>query len=384
MNLFLTGVTGFLGGELLVELLKNQKIKKIFCLVRAGNVEEAVLRLRRVVSLHGDLYDEDRIVPIVGDLSRETLSDELSKNDELKSVNMVIHAAANTSFSPAYKKDIQRVNINGANMIFDWASTLSELETFVYIGTAWICGSERANRIVYEDESPNISSRQLVEYCRSKLIGEMNVRKAIPAEKLLVVRPATIMGDSRNWIPRSYVIMWAIAVFDMMRLVAMNPESPCDIIPIDYASKAITNLIFCKRKFNTYHISGGVSASTNMGLLLNAVKSENGPPFGFVNYEMIKHIKLLSKGKLKDHSVFNNHLEYLDYWKKTFGTNGNIRILLSGVDYYFQFVNLGLIFDNSRLLNDTGDNVPEPAHIYMARNKWQLQMIDIMEGAVNP
>jgi len=57
MRVFLTGVTGFLGGELLVELSKKPEVSKIYCLVRALNEEKALLRLKRVFDLHGDYFD---------------------------------------------------------------------------------------------------------------------------------------------------------------------------------------------------------------------------------------------------------------------------------------------------------------------------------------
>lgn len=384
MNIFITGVTGFLGGELLVMLLARPEVKKVFCLVRAKNYKEANERIRKVLAFHGDFFDEERIVPVLGDLSGDCLAEELRANDEIRSTNVVIHAAANTSFSPVYKEDIRRVNILGAGKVFEWAATLPELETFVYIGTSWICGSEDAHRVVQEDESPNAGRKQLVEYCRSKTIGEAAVRTTIPSNKLLVVRPSIIMGDSRSWTPRSYVILWAIAAFDLLRLVAMNPSAACDIISIDYAARAIVELLFAKRHFDTYHISAGVNSSTTMGALLNAVNIPDRPPYHFVDYGMIGQMKLYAKGKLPDAASLKVHEVYLNYWQETFGGNGNLRKILSAVDYYFQFANLGLIFDNSRLLQDTAIGEPGPAHVYMGRNKWGLRDIDVLDGATNP
>jgi nucleoside-diphosphate-sugar epimerase len=277
------------------------------------------------------------------------------------------------------------VNIVGAMQIFEWAATLPELKTFVYVGTAWICGTDKTHRIVCEPESPNEAFTQLVEYSRSKSIGEINVRNIIPSNKLLVVRPSTIIGDSRNWTPRSYSILWAIAAFDMMRLVAMNPTASQDVIPVDYASEAIVKLLFVKRKYNTYHISSGTKSASTMKLFLEAVNIQDRPPYEFVDYKLINQIKLFSKNKLSENSeLIKTYGLYTDYWKKIFGDNGNLRMLLGGVDFYFQFANLGLTFDNTRLLMDTDIGYSEPVHQYMARNKLQLRKIDVLEGATNP
>ncbi len=56
MEIFLTGATGFLGGELLVELAKKTEVKKVFCLVRAQNEGDALRRLKKVFDLHDDYF----------------------------------------------------------------------------------------------------------------------------------------------------------------------------------------------------------------------------------------------------------------------------------------------------------------------------------------
>ena len=54
------------------------------------------------------------------------------------------------------------------------------------------------------------------------------------------------------------------------------------------------------------------------------------------------------------------------------------------VSQYLEFAELGQIFDNTRLLNDTGFQSPEPAHSYLARSGKYLKNIDVFAGAVDP
>ena len=56
-RLFLTGATGFLGGELAVALSKLDSIEKIFCLIRTKDDDDAVARLKQVFALHGDYFN---------------------------------------------------------------------------------------------------------------------------------------------------------------------------------------------------------------------------------------------------------------------------------------------------------------------------------------
>ena len=79
------------------------------------------------------------------------------------------------------------------------------------------------------------------------------------------------MGDSRDWKPRSYVILGALAAMNAIRLIPTNPHSNLDIIPMDYAVRAIAGLLFAKRRWTTYHISAGKASATNLDKMLVAL-----------------------------------------------------------------------------------------------------------------
>jgi thioester reductase-like protein len=383
VKVLITGSTGFIGGEILMLLSKDERIDKIYCLIRASNDSEAKKRLEKVFSFHDDFFDLKKVIPVLGDLSEETIVDQLKNMND---VDTVIHSAADTSFAPNHKDNIWKVNVKGATNVAKWAASLPCLKTFVYVGTSWICGCDRPDRLVYEDESPNIEYNQLVDYTRSKTAGEINIRKIIPADKLLIVRPSIIMGDSRPWAPRSFVISWAPAVFDLLRLIPARSKANNDVIPVDYATKAITELIFNEnRKYNTYHISSGSQSTTNMELLTSAVKTSNGnkPPFCFIDYRFMDQMDDFSKGQLPEDAELRKYSQHLHYWNKIFKGDGSLRKLLWAINFYYKFVNLGQVFDNSRLLADTKLGLPEPAHVYMGRNREHLFKIDIV-GDIDP
>jgi thioester reductase-like protein len=381
MKIFLTGSTGFLGGELLVLLSKDPRVEKIYCLVRAANDAGAEKRLSGVFAIHDDYFDHEKVVPFVGDLSNKYLPDALKKITE---VDTVIHAAADTSFAPSHDENIQKTNIEGAGNVARWAAGLSDLKTFVYIGTSWICGCDRPNRLVTEDESPDMAVKHFVEYSRSKALGEINIRSIVPADKLLVVRPSIIMGDSRPWEPRSNVIKWVLAAADVLRLLPVNPEAKIDIIPVDYAAKSIVNLIFSKKRgFDTYHISSGDKSATNTALLVKAAdfnSSIDRPPIRFVDYKMMEQMYIFSKkGKV---TGLKKYPEYLEYWTKNL--KDDLEQLLWALNFYCQYINLSLIFDNSRLLRDADIGLSEPAHEYIRRNKEHLKKIDVLSEDIDP
>src|SRR5262249_7600896 len=151
--------------------------------------------------------------------------------------NVVVHAAANTSFLQQKDTIIEQTNLWGAQRIAGWASCLRGLETFAHIGTATIVGAGQdvVGRMVHGDEAPNPLAKHLVGYTRSKMFGEMAVRSIIPSDKLLVIRPSILVGDARSVVPRSFDIAWIIAALKHLRMSFGNPDAACDVIPVDYA-----------------------------------------------------------------------------------------------------------------------------------------------------
>lgn len=386
-NIFITGVTGFLGGELLIELSKRSDIGKIYCLIRSGSKEKALQRLKKVFDFHKDVFDSNRIIPIQGDLTEEDLTTSLRENHLLKDVNIIVHSAANTSFSPIYDKMVKEINIHGLQRILKWAQSLKELETFVYVGTATICGKQAKNRVIKEEESPDLHAEHLVKYTYTKMHGELDIAKHLPQEKILVVRPSIILGDSRPWIPRSYVIMWTLASVNFLRLIPGNGDLLLDMVPVDYVADAITKLIFAKRKHTVYHISAGEKAATTSAKVCQTIEDAfpDLPKFNFVGHDMLRDMKLWARKRLSKDSKLNDYPEYLEYWNKIMEDTGDLRILLGGLDPYIKFMELGQVFDNTRLLEaGIGIEQSKPAHEYIKTSVHLLKEIDIFEAALEP
>ncbi|MCD6012617.1 MAG: Male sterility domain protein [Flavipsychrobacter sp.] len=386
MNIFLTGCTGLVGGELLVRLSKREDVKKIYCLIRAQSHQDAVARLHKVFDVHEDHYDAKKIIPVVGNLFDDHLTEQLVENKHLHDIHTVIHSAANTSFSRVNDTLVEKANVGGLEKVLLWAKTLPTLQTFLYIGTATICGKDIRDRIVQEVESPNTKVNHVVKYTYTKMRGEMLIHKHLPDEKVFIARPSIIMGDSRAIMPRSPVILWAMATINHLRLMPVNEFSKLDIVPMDYTAKAIIGLLFAKRKYHTYHISAG-KASTTANQLAKTLSDyfDDLPPFKFVEKSMLKHIKLWTKNKLHEGDELYQYQDYLDYWEEVFEGKSNLRILFTGLDPYLEFMELGQVFDNSRLLEDLPEiGNSEPAHEYIAKSMHYVEKLDILEGAIDP
>jgi len=373
---------------LLVDLSKREDIDKIFCLVRSANEENALARIKKVFDLHNDPFDRDKIIAVTGDLADDYLAENLKADSRLNGVSIIIHSAANTSFSKIYDSLVEKINIGGLKQILSWAQSLPSLNLFTYVGTATICGSLVKNHVT-EDMSPDLSAKHLVKYSYTKMTGELLLKEYLPENKILVVRPSIIMGDTRNWVPRSYVILWALATLNELRLVPANAHSKIDIVPVDYVSQAIIKLVFNPaRKYRVYHISSGEKACSTPYLSTEAIKDEfpEKPPFRFTDKKLLADMKKWTKGTglLPEDSPLVNFSHYLEYWVENFGNNTNLRILLYALEPYIHFIELNQVFDNSRLLEDTDMEQSVPAHIYLKTAGKYLNRINVFEGAIDP
>jgi thioester reductase-like protein len=385
-KVFLTGATGFLGGELAVALSQADSVDSVTCLIRAKNESEATERLRRVFALHRDAFDSDMVRAVAGDLSDDRLTDKLCRNRSLSNVNLVIHAGANTSFLRQKYPVLEETNVRGTHRMACWASNLSSLEKFVHIGTATIVGAgeDVVHRTVYEDEAPNFSARHLVGYTRSKMLAEVIARSTIPEDKLTVLRPSILVGDTRGVVPRSFDIAWIIVALRELRMFFGNPDAICDIIPVDYAANAILGLVTGRQTYSTYHISAGASATTCRKIIEALDYDEAGkPPLVFCSRSDLESMKRWLRSNGDPEPELAKYADHIAYIRRGIGKK-HARILLSGMEAYWRFIDLSQRFDNSRLLEDTGIGLPEPAPEYLKRTAVYLQDIDPIEAAFNP
>ncbi len=113
-RLLLSGATGFLGSFLLAELLA-QTAAEIYCLVRAGSVQEGQDKLQRELEATGLWQSryQGRITPIPGDLTRPYLGlsrqifEDLAPYQELKAANVlgtreIVRLAAHGRIKPLH------------------------------------------------------------------------------------------------------------------------------------------------------------------------------------------------------------------------------------------------------------------------------------------
>jgi thioester reductase-like protein len=206
-SILLTGATGFLGGHLLLYLLKHTDAA-IYCLARRKPAFSTADRLRRrlteilAASVAGDprfqvnLDSEwSRVHVLEGDLRQNRLGLTVEQDDSI-CVDEIWHVGAEIDFSEQRRHAIFETNLKGILHILEFARTHGN-PTLNYVSTAYVCGT-RFGSIPDEPIDGQFPTNNAYE--ESKRAAERAVLSAYTEGDLpiRIFRPSIIVGHSRT------------------------------------------------------------------------------------------------------------------------------------------------------------------------------------------
>ncbi|AFQ46210.1 non-ribosomal peptide synthetase [Desulfosporosinus meridiei] len=153
-SILLTGATGFLGIHILKELLNNQLVAKVYCIVRGADFER---RFRDSLYFYfpqvaSELINQ-KIILVNGDITKKRfglLSDEYQ--ELVGNVTSVIHAAAMVKHYGSYS-DFERINVNGTQEIVDFCRENDMHLSF--ISTTSVSGNFMSEKVFIKDFTEN-------------------------------------------------------------------------------------------------------------------------------------------------------------------------------------------------------------------------------------
>jgi len=331
-TVFLTGVTGFLGGAFLTDLLQSPFDGEVVCLVRADDDDTAEERVRRSVGRFGA---PDPLPKNVRVLRGDLLSEDWHASPYLDDVTHVLHLAASTSFGNS--RAIRTTNVGGALSVAK-AMRRRRLERFVYTGTAAICGASPMP-VVHEDDYPDERATHLVAYTRSKAEAERQLSEQFADLPLVVARPSIVVGHTELGCKPSGSIFWVLRAVEALRFITWDLENRIDVVAVDWAASALNHLLFAPSlKHNRYHVSAGKGGSVRWTeLAAEYARLRGGTPQD--RYEVGGMRQLTAKRVMQA------------------AGEGHPRHLLHALELYYRFCSLDLVFDNCRLLKE---GVPAP------------------------
>jgi nucleoside-diphosphate-sugar epimerase len=187
---FMTGARGFLGRNLLQAAAQKFPQASFVLLARSEKAAEDLSSKFRWLG-------RERLRIVQGDIVQPGLGLAPSDSAALPSVNEVWHLAASTSFDDRELAAIYQGNVVGTQNVLATARSLTKLDRFVYVSTAYVAGTNLGP--IAEDEMP-ARNKFRNSYEATKWEAEQTVRQSkLP---FVIFRPSIIMGDSRTFDPQ--------------------------------------------------------------------------------------------------------------------------------------------------------------------------------------
>ncbi len=189
--ILLTGATGFLGTQVVRELLHREPRATLALLIRPRKGQTAAQRAESIVPS----ACLSRVQVYAGDVSQPNCGLDAATWNRLQAeTTRVIHSAATVRFDHTLE-EARRMNVEGTRRMLDFAAGTRHLRNFTYVGTAYVAGEREG--LILESEL-DVGQRYRNTYEQTKAEAEALVRSRLGSLPGVILRPSIIVGDSRD------------------------------------------------------------------------------------------------------------------------------------------------------------------------------------------
>ncbi|MCV7115187.1 SDR family oxidoreductase [Mycolicibacterium setense] len=268
MRYVVTGGTGFIGRRVITRILSREPGAEVWVLVR----RESLTRFERLAQE----WDE-RVKPLVGDLTAADLGLTDTDIAELGDVAHVVHCAAIYDMTVG-ESEQRAANVDGTRAVIELARRLDA--TLHHVSSIAVAGNHRG---VFTEDDFDVAQDLPTPYHQTKFEAELLVRST-PGLRYRVYRPAVVVGDSQTGemdkIDGPYYFFGVLARLSALPRFTpmMLPDSGrTNVVPVDFVVEAAVHLMHAEGKDGeTFHLT----APETIGLrdIYRGVAGEAGLP----------------------------------------------------------------------------------------------------------
>jgi thioester reductase-like protein len=329
--ILVTGATGFLGVQLVSELLARYPEARLALLIRDRADQTGQQRADAIVPE----AQRSRVTVYCGDVSQPNCGLDAAAYQQLRAeTTRVIHSAATVRFDHSLD-EARRTNVEGTRRVLDFAAGMGHLKCLAYVGTAYVAGER--NDLVRENEL-FVGQSYRNTYEQTKAEAEALVRSRLDSMPGVILRPSIIVGDSRTGVTSSFKMMyWPLKVYArrLWRTVPGYPDAVLDIVPVDYVATSVARLIFDEAALGaTVHLCAGPRGSaTIQQVARRAAEYFNAPEARYVDprlfFAAVRPLLFISLWGRK-RRVLRDGRAYRDYFtmRMQFDTSNAERLLM--------------------------------------------------------
>uniref|UniRef100_A0A1I8BUP7 Fatty acid synthase n=1 Tax=Meloidogyne hapla TaxID=6305 RepID=A0A1I8BUP7_MELHA len=253
-NVFLTGVTGFLGSHLLAELLLSSKTK-ITCLIRESSnnnetVEQRLISTMKRNGLFNEKINEENFREQVRVVSGDIALVQFGLSDEdyhflSYDIDVVLHAA------------LHGCNVIGTRNIIEFCFK-NKIKPLHYISTDAVFPSGLID--VDEDTPPTDTFEKLDDgYGQTKYVAEHLVLRAhyrgLPTVIYRLGNQAAPINGT-NWNPQDFTYLLLLSILKM-KIAPNLGEWKVELTPVDFSAQFIVRILsemFCENTGRIFHL----------------------------------------------------------------------------------------------------------------------------------
>ncbi len=274
-NILITGITGFLGTEIVSEIMQTTD-DTVYGLIRAGSIKEANATLTALWYERPELLDNigTRILPVLGDITVEDLG--LADEDRdllIHGTDYIIHTAALIGIKHS-REQFRDVNVTGTGHVLTFAGRIQAdhpIKRFSHVSTAYVAGA-RSGRIM-EDSLVDAGFSSLYE--QSKFEGEFLVAEAMDQMPISVFRPGQIVGDSKTGRVKNFNTLYyplKLCLKQQARIFPIRKSMRINMVPVDYVAKSIVRITYEEKAAGkTFHLTAPAGMQPTVAELVGAV-----------------------------------------------------------------------------------------------------------------
>ncbi len=263
-NVLLTGSTGFVGAHILMELIQQDEVEKVYCLIRKKLNKTIEERFNIIVEKYFQDVNKkylDKVVLVEGNFEEIDLG--LSKNDfdnMKEKIKTIVHVGANVKHFGNYGVSY-KTNVEGTQEVIKFAKKISS--AIAHISTLSVAGFSNINDVKLLDENKLYINQMFFKnvYLTTKYKAEVEILEGIQKDeiKAKIFRIGNIMPRITDSVFQSNINENAFlnkirTCLNMGMIAEELLNYPIDLTPVDLAAKAIVLLLKGREKQSIYHI----------------------------------------------------------------------------------------------------------------------------------